>query len=91
VARRDDSRHHTNVPLTQMGGSTMRFVDDEYLLLSRTGRPSQRLDSRALRESERRARQLEEVRLARARKPPEPLVLRLPLPLPIHLVPRGRE
>ena len=69
----------------------MRFVDDESLLLSRTGRPSRGLDSREVRKSEQRARDLQAARLARVRKPAGPVVIRLPLPRPIHLVPRGRR
>jgi len=69
----------------------MRFVEDEYLLLSRTGRPSRSLDGRVVRAYEERARNVEAARQARARKPPGPLVVRVPLPRPIYLVPRGRR
>jgi hypothetical protein len=69
----------------------MRFVDDEHLLLSRTGRPSQGLHQRLAQASERHARDVEAVRLARAGEPRAPLVVRIPLPRPIHFVPRSRN
>jgi hypothetical protein len=68
----------------------MRFIDDEYLLLSRTGRPSPGLNARIARSSERRVRGLALAR-AKPRDPPEPLVIRIPLPRPVYLVPRGRR
>jgi hypothetical protein len=61
-----------------MGGSTMHFVDDEYLLLSRSGRTSPGLGGGAVRAHAKRARHLEAARLARLSKPPGPLVVRLP-------------
>jgi len=67
----------------------MRFVDDQYLQLSRSGRTSPGLQARMARASERVAHELDAIR-ARPPDPAEPLVIRIPVTRPIHLVPRTR-
>ena len=69
----------------------MRFVDDEYLFLSRTGRHSPGAQARQARTVERRVRAVQfaaAITAAKARHPPSPLVVRLPVRRAVHFVPR---